>query len=154
MALSQILPSRLRVLKQEVQRDVRDILAAFRGPRRPKSIQRCPDSAATSTPEKTAKAYHNGNDRPLELHTIRFSRSRRELGCWAGETILETARRAGLDLSYSCTLGGCGACMLHLLEGEVSYEDESVICITEEERQSGMALACVGRPKGHIVVDA
>ena len=70
------------------------------------------------------------------------------------ETILEAGLRNGVDLLFSCTLGGCGACMLQVREGEVVYDDPDVICLTDEEIQDGNCLACVGRPRGHVVLEA
>ena len=154
MALSQILPSRLRVLKEEVRRDLRDLVAAFRGARRPKSIQIKPQQAHPNTSAEAILRSSGHKGSALEVQTIHFAQSGQTLECLPGETILDAARRSELDISYSCTLGGCGACMLRVLQGEVSYEDENIICITDEERKSGFALACVGRPSGPIVVDA
>jgi len=66
------------------------------------------------------------------------------------ETILQAGLRAGLDLEFSCTLGGCGACMLEVIEGEVTYEDRESVCLTDEEIEDGWCLACVGRPMGPL----
>ncbi len=59
----------------------------------------------------------------------------------AGKSVLEGAVAAGLELPFSCTMGGCGACKTRLLEGEVALEEPN--CLTAEERAAGMILTCV-----------
>ncbi len=66
------------------------------------------------------------------------------------ETILQAGLRAGLDLEFSCTLGGCGACMLEVVQGEVTYEDREAVCLSDEEIEDGWCLACVGRPSSPL----
>lgn len=71
------------------------------------------------------------------------------------QTILEAGLAAGIDLVYSCTLGGCAACMVDVIEGDVDYEDPDAICLLEEEIETGdICLACVGRPRGRVLIDA
>ncbi len=61
-----------------------------------------------------------------------------------GHSILSAARDAGLDLPFSCTVGGCGACRQRLVEGRVWLPAE--VCLTPQERADGYVLLCVGRP--------
>lgn len=61
-----------------------------------------------------------------------------------GETILETARRAGLAPPFSCEAGDCGSCMALLVEGEVRMAANSAL--TTEELEEGWVLTCQGRP--------
>jgi ferredoxin-NADP reductase len=69
-----------------------------------------------------------------------------------GQSILEAATSAGVPLSFSCAMGGCGTCMLRLVDGEVRMEEPN--CLTEEERAAGMVLACVSRPLGPVTLEA
>jgi ferredoxin len=85
---------------------------------------------------------------------IVFAESGVTLELEEGQTILEAGLANGVDLLFSCTLGGCGACMLQVVEGEVEYDDPEAICLTEEETEDGCCLACVGRPRGRVVVEA
>ena len=57
---------------------------------------------------------------------------------------LEAGRAKDLPLAYSCGAGNCGACILHLREGEVTMAEPN--CLTAEERARGCILACVARP--------
>lgn len=68
----------------------------------------------------------------------------------AGETILDAAMRAGVDLPFSCTVGGCGACQCVKVAGEVVMEEPN--CLDARERDEGAVLTCVGRPRGPGVV--
>ncbi len=62
------------------------------------------------------------------------------------ETVLEAGLAAGIAMPFSCAMGGCAACKVLLLEGEVVMEEPN--CLTAAERAEGYVLACVGRPSG------
>jgi len=61
-----------------------------------------------------------------------------------GQTILEAALAAGIDMPFSCAMGGCGACRVLRAEGKVQMEEPN--CLSRAEREQGYVLACVGRP--------
>jgi ferredoxin len=65
--------------------------------------------------------------------------------------VLEAGLAAGLDLPHSCTLGGCGTCMVTLREGEVRMEEPH--CLSAEERARGQVLMCVSRPVSPVTVE-
>jgi ferredoxin len=69
----------------------------------------------------------------------------------SGETVLEAGLAAGLPMPFSCAMGGCGACQVTLLEGEVRMEEPH--CLTREERARGRVLACVSRPVSPVKVE-
>ncbi len=60
-----------------------------------------------------------------------------------GQLLLEAALASGANLAFSCTLGGCGTCKVHLVSGEIEMEEPN--CLTPEEIASGLRLVCVGR---------
>ena len=68
----------------------------------------------------------------------------------AGETLLEAALRAGVAMPYSCAMGGCGACQVTLLSGDVDVEEPN--CLSPDERAAGRVLSCIARPKGPVEV--
>jgi ring-1,2-phenylacetyl-CoA epoxidase subunit PaaE len=68
-----------------------------------------------------------------------------------GQTLLEAGLAAGADLPFSCTVGGCGACTVRLVEGAVTMEEPN--CLTREERAAGDVLACVGRPTSAVLLE-
>jgi ring-1,2-phenylacetyl-CoA epoxidase subunit PaaE len=62
------------------------------------------------------------------------------------QTILEAALAANVDMPFSCAMGGCGACRVHLDEGHVEMEEPN--CLSRAEREQGYVLTCIGRPLG------
>jgi ferredoxin-NADP reductase len=70
----------------------------------------------------------------------------------AGDTILETARRGGLNPPFSCEQGNCATCMAHLDVGEVRMRANNAL--TPEEVDDGWVLTCQSLPtSAEIVVD-
>jgi len=68
------------------------------------------------------------------------------------ETVLESALGAGVPMPYSCTMGGCGACRVKLLEGEMVMEEPN--CLTAQERADGYMLICIGRATRAAVLES
>jgi ring-1,2-phenylacetyl-CoA epoxidase subunit PaaE len=63
-----------------------------------------------------------------------------------GEPVLQAARRAKIDLLSGCEAGVCGSCRVKMRRGTVDTPEES--CLTQEEREEGYALICIGTVKG------
>lgn len=94
-----------------------------------------------------------GDPRPTgggQLVELRMDETTRSVTTRAGETLLEAGLRAGAEMPFSCTLGGCGACRVRLDSGEVWMESPN--CLTPEERAAGQVLACVAHARGPCVV--
>jgi len=68
-----------------------------------------------------------------------------------GQTVLEAALAAGIDMPFSCAMGGCGACRVHLAAGEIQMEEPN--CLSRAERERGYVLTCVGRPLTQIKIE-
>jgi ferredoxin-NADP reductase len=66
------------------------------------------------------------------------------------ETLLEAGLRAGAAMPFSCAMGGCGACKVKLLRGEVAMQEPN--CLTASEREGGYILACVASPCSPVTV--
>jgi len=69
---------------------------------------------------------------------------------WAaaeGESLLESAERAGIELLSSCRNGTCRTCMCRLVSGEVRYRIEWP-GLSREEKAEGWVLPCVAEPTG------
>ena len=146
---SEVLESRLRALQVEDDGMIRYYLC---GPtpmmeaahdalqRRGVSANRIAEERFTSPEARTGKAGSSKTERVL------VSAAGREQGIQVapGQTILEAALGAGIDMPFSCAMGGCGACRCRLVEGEVEMEEPN--CLGRSERERGYVLACVGRP--------
>lgn len=65
-------------------------------------------------------------------------------------TILQTARKAGIGLPYSCEVGRCGNCVAKCIQGKVWLSYNEVL--TDKEIARGLTLTCVGYPVGGNVV--
>lgn len=59
-----------------------------------------------------------------------------------GESLLESAERAGIELLSSCRNGTCRTCMCRLVAGEVRYRIEWP-GLSREEKAEGWVLPCV-----------
>jgi ring-1,2-phenylacetyl-CoA epoxidase subunit PaaE len=68
----------------------------------------------------------------------------------AGETVLAAARRAGLDLPYSCTAGMCCTCRCKVIEGEAEMIQN--YSLQPWELEAGFTLACQTRPRSRRLV--
>jgi ring-1,2-phenylacetyl-CoA epoxidase subunit PaaE len=75
---------------------------------------------------------------------VRMQGREREFVVAAGRTVLEAALDAGVDMPFSCSVGGCGTCLVRLAEGRVDMDEPN--CLTSGERAGGYVLACVSRP--------
>lgn len=66
-----------------------------------------------------------------------------------GNTLLQTARLAGLRAPSSCEIGSCGTCMAMLVEGSVRMVNNDAL--TEEEVADGWVLTCQSLPTSRRV---
>jgi 3-ketosteroid 9alpha-monooxygenase subunit B len=76
--------------------------------------------------------------------TIHLERKKVSVPQIAGETLLETARRAGLSPPFSCEAGNCGTCMALLQEGKATMRTNDVL--EEDELADGYILTCQAVP--------
>lgn len=65
----------------------------------------------------------------------------------AGETVLETLQRNGIDTEFNCKEGFCGVCRTKLLKGCVEYNLDPLAFIDDDE-----ILSCCTLPKGNIEI--
>jgi 3-ketosteroid 9alpha-monooxygenase subunit B len=74
-------------------------------------------------------------------HRIRYER---------GDTILDTARRAGLKPPFACQAGNCATCMAYLDEGKVTMRVNNAL--GDDEVAQGWVLTCQAIPTSREVV--
>jgi ferredoxin-NADP reductase len=87
-----------------------------------------------------------------ESVVIKLNGKQTTVGYHAGDTILETARRGGLNPPFSCEQGNCATCMAHLDEGAVQMRANNAL--TPEEVDDGWILTCQSLPTSpEAVVD-
>lgn len=83
---------------------------------------------------------------------VEFSLSGVTQSCTEGDTILATARAAGLNIPSGCTFGVCGTCRIRKLSGQVHMVHNGGI--TDEDIEDGYILACCSQPMGRVEVEA
>lgn len=62
----------------------------------------------------------------------------------AGESLLESARRAGLSPPFSCEAGNCATCIAQVTEGEAKMRVNNAL--DDDEIAEGWVLTCQGEP--------
>ena len=68
-----------------------------------------------------------------------------------GESILETAERAGLEIDYSCRSGTCGLCQAKLAAGEVELAIDDAL--EEDDIDAGVILTCQSFPRKRCTIN-
>jgi CDP-4-dehydro-6-deoxyglucose reductase, E3 len=71
----------------------------------------------------------------------------------AGQSILDAALGAGLNLPHSCKSGHCSSCRARLITGQIRYPHGTPLGLTIEEARTGQVLLCQARPVCDVTVD-
>src|SRR5262245_1728435 len=93
----------------------------------------------TADPVPTPSAESGGGQVTIVLDRKKVSVAR-----VANETLLESARRAGLSPPFSCEAGNCGTCMGKLVEGRATMRVNDAL--EEDEVDEGYILTCQAIP--------
>ncbi|MDP4230952.1 MAG: 2Fe-2S iron-sulfur cluster-binding protein, partial [Bacteroidota bacterium] len=97
-----------------------------------------PVTAATLTPTEIPKIAKNAN------LTIVMDGDEYPTQMLENETVLEAAKRVGLDAPYSCQNGSCSTCRAKLLEGKVHMKVN--FALSPKDVASGFILTCQSLP--------
>ncbi|NNM71726.1 1,2-phenylacetyl-CoA epoxidase subunit PaaE [Enterovirga aerilata] len=91
-------------------------------------------------------------DAPSRTASLIVDGKRRDVPVRDGETVLEAALRAGMDLPYACKGGMCSTCRAKVVEGEVAMDLN--YSLEPWETQAGFVLTCQSHPKtDRVVID-
>ncbi|OWU80912.1 hybrid-cluster NAD(P)-dependent oxidoreductase [Phaeobacter sp. 22II1-1F12B] len=85
------------------------------------------------------------------LAEIEFALSGVTQKCNETDTILSTARAAGLNIPSGCTFGVCGTCKIKKRSGQVHMVHNGGI--TDDDIEDGYVLACCSHPIGRVEVE-
>jgi len=91
-----------------------------------------------------------GPQSETESIVIRIGRRKHTVAYEPGDTILETARRAGLDPPFSCERGNCASCMAYLEDGKATMRANNAL--DPDEVDEGWVLTCQAVPMSREVV--
>jgi ferredoxin-NADP reductase len=89
---------------------------------------------------------------PENAPNVSFTKSGKSAPLPPGQTVLECAEAAGVDIDSSCLIGQCGLCKVRLLSGEVTMEVDDAL--SEEDKAGGMILACQAKSNSNLEVEA
>jgi len=88
-------------------------------------------------------------DRVTEEVIIELDRRVTTVAYAAGDTLLQTARMAGLNPPSSCEIGSCGTCMARLTAGSARMLNNDAL--EDEELKEGWVLTCQALPTSRTV---
>lgn len=83
---------------------------------------------------------------------ITFQRSGKSAMLSPGQSLLELAEEAGVNIDYECRSGICGRCKTRLLGGCVTMETEDAL--DADDKSKNIILMCQARAEGAVTVDA
>ena len=81
---------------------------------------------------------------------VRLYGSGRTIPIPAGETILKTLIDAGVNVDFSCAMGGCGTCETRVVEGIPDHRDNYLS--DEEKAENRVIMICCSRSKTPVLV--
>jgi ferredoxin-NADP reductase/mono/diheme cytochrome c family protein len=84
--------------------------------------------------------------------TVEFAKSGKTCTVLEGQTLLEAAAEAGVQIPSACRQGQCGTCRTRLLKGQVRMTAENGL--DPEAKSLGFVLTCVGHAEESVSLDA
>lgn len=84
--------------------------------------------------------------------SVEFTLSEKAVPISADQTVLEAAEDNDIEIDNSCRTGSCGACKVKMLTGEVEMDVEDAL--EEDEKASGVILACQAKAKSDLKIEA
>src|ERR1700737_4246743 len=70
-----------------------------------------------------------------------------------GQSLLDAALGASLNLPHSCKGGNCGSCRARLLQGEIHYPNGPPLGLSDTEVADGFVLLCQARARGDLCIE-
>ena len=90
-----------------------------------------------------------GGDAVTEEVTIELQKRKITVPYSPGDTLLQTARMAGLPAPSSCEVGSCGTCMARLTQGSARMINNDAL--EDDEVHDGWVLTCQSLPTSRTV---
>ena len=105
------------------------------------------NDASAST--QCAAEPFSGDDVTTEQVTIELRKQTVIVPYTVGDTLLQTARMAGLNAPSSCEIGSCGTCMARVTQGSVRMLNNDAL--EDDELDEGWVLTCQSLPTSRTV---
>jgi CDP-4-dehydro-6-deoxyglucose reductase len=84
---------------------------------------------------------------------IKLSSRDRSFEAGPGQTLLDAALGAALNLPHSCKGGNCGSCRARLLEGEIHYPNGRPLGLSDAEVRDGFVLMCQAHARSDLSIE-
>ena len=107
------------------------------------------ESAAARAPASATPTPTAAEPGIAEVTVIMDGRRRTFSMPMNGESVLDGAARAGLDLPFSCRAGVCSTCRTKVVRGEVAMEQN--YALEDWELEQGYVLACQSKVKTPVL---
>jgi CDP-4-dehydro-6-deoxyglucose reductase, E3 len=101
--------------------------------------------------QSAAERLSRGACRPLRISLYNSARS---FSAAPGQSLLDAALGAGLNVPHSCVGGNCGSCRARLLQGEIEYPNGRPLGLSDSEAAQGYILLCQARARGDLCIEA
>ncbi len=83
---------------------------------------------------------------------VTFSKNNKSAKIHADQTILELSEELAIGIEFSCRVGTCGVCKVHMTAGEVDMAVQDAL--DDDDKKIGIILACQAKPKTEVTVEA
>lgn len=97
------------------------------------------------------RGVHHAQPADGAAHEVRCARSGMAMQAGPGQTLLEAAESAGVNIDSLCRAGVCGTCRTRVVDGRVDCDSTA---LGDRDRQDGYVLACVAHVQGDCVIEA
>jgi len=87
-------------------------------------------------------------------HRITVLPGERQFFAAPGQTVLDAALAAGVNLPYSCKNGACSSCKGRVLNGSIEQGPHQAGSLSTTEAQQGYALFCCATPTSDLTIEA
>jgi CDP-4-dehydro-6-deoxyglucose reductase, E3 len=84
---------------------------------------------------------------------ISLSKSTIGFGVAPGQSLLDAALAASLNLPHSCKGGNCGSCRARLVQGEIYYPNGPPLGLSDVEVADGFVLLCQARARSDLCIE-
>jgi ring-1,2-phenylacetyl-CoA epoxidase subunit PaaE len=102
-------------------------------------------AAAADAPQRPVRPAARG-----AAHRVSCTRAQQQFDIRQGQTLLEAAEEAGVEIASLCRAGVCGTCRVRVTDGALDCESSA---LDADEVNAGFVLACVATAQSDCEVD-